>query len=173
VNGKNYGDLNNEEDAAKIRRAYYAGHQIASHTYSHADLDTLGPDGIRSEMEQLDAQLQRIIGRRPVYMRPPYGNVNAQTEAVLTGLGYQIVKWNLDTNDWRHPYDVEASLQEYIQALDDAEGDPSAAFISLQHDTIRLTAIELVERAVRLVRARGYQLMRIDECLGRPGSAYR
>jgi peptidoglycan/xylan/chitin deacetylase (PgdA/CDA1 family) len=35
--------------------------QIASHTWSHADLDTLDADGIKSEMTQLEAALKTPI----------------------------------------------------------------------------------------------------------------
>ncbi|RKP24925.1 hypothetical protein SYNPS1DRAFT_16424 [Syncephalis pseudoplumigaleata] len=173
VNGNNVANLNEAADQQKVRRAFEAGHQIASHTYSHADLDQLDEAGIRNEMDQLDRQLVRTIGRRPVYMRPPFGNANARTQRVLDRLGYRIVNWNIDTLDWQHPQDARASLQAYRDALDRATTDQQAAFISLQHDIQPATATSLIEDAVRLVRQRGFRLMRVDECMGDADGAYR
>ncbi|RKP06210.1 hypothetical protein THASP1DRAFT_35192 [Thamnocephalis sphaerospora] len=173
VNGNNVGNLDNAADANKIRRAYQSGHQIASHTFSHADLDQLDAAGIRSEMDKLDQQLLRIIGRRPVYMRPPFGNANSATQRTLQKLGYRIVNWNLDTLDWKHPRNAKESLKAYRRALNQAANSGSATFISLQHDIQPATANQLIGRAVRLVRRYGYRLMRVDECLGDQSGAYR
>ena len=49
----------------------------------------------------------------------------------------------------------------------------SGTFISLQHDHIQSTATTLLERAITLVRSRGYRLLRVDECLDDVGGAYR
>lgn len=171
VNGDNVANLSHPADAQKILRAFRAGHQIASHTYSHADLDQLDDAGIQEEMSRLDQQISRIIGRRPVYMRPPYGNANASTQRTLNMLGYKIVNWNLDTHDWEHPHDAQASLQVYRDALEN--GRSSNSYISLQHDIQPATAMRMVEDAVQLVQQHGYTLMRIDECMQDAGNAYR
>ncbi|KAI8050331.1 hypothetical protein BDF22DRAFT_622468 [Syncephalis plumigaleata] len=173
VNGNNVANLHEPADRKKLWRAYQSGHQIASHTYSHADLDQLNDAGIRDEMEKLDHILKSIIGRRPVYMRPPYGNANANTQRTLNMLGYRIVNWNIDTLDWQHPQDAQASLKAYREALDRVPTDRKASFISLQHDIQPSTATNLIEDAVRLVRQRGFRLMRVDECMGDANGAYR
>ncbi|KAI9593840.1 hypothetical protein BDF19DRAFT_447055 [Syncephalis fuscata] len=174
INGNNVANLNEPTDAQKVLRAFRAGHQIASHTYSHADLDQLNDAGIRDEMGRLDRILVRIIGRRPVYMRPPFGNANTNTQRTLNTLGYRIINWNIDTLDWQHPNDAQASLKAYREALDRVPtASQRVSFISLQHDIQPSTATNLIEDAVRLVRQRGFRLMRVDECMGDAGGAYR
>ncbi|KAG0067506.1 hypothetical protein BGZ89_005987 [Linnemannia elongata] len=64
INGQNYNDINDPVIAATVKRAYLAGHQIASHTWSHADL-SLGTTDIASEMNRLDVALKALIGKRP------------------------------------------------------------------------------------------------------------
>ncbi|KAI9592487.1 hypothetical protein BDF19DRAFT_451319 [Syncephalis fuscata] len=171
VNGRNIGDLSQPQDAQKVRRAYDEGHQIASHTFSHADLTTLSEEGIKQEMNSLQDLIKGIIGRGVTYMRPPYGNTSPTVLSVLGRLGYYVVNWNLDTNDWRHPTDSEASLQEYRSAIDN--GEPGASFIALQHDIQPGTNGQYVERVIAYARSQGKKLVRIDECFGAPGTAYR
>ncbi|RKP08989.1 hypothetical protein THASP1DRAFT_14840 [Thamnocephalis sphaerospora] len=171
VNGDNAGSLDDPALAARVQRAYKTGHQIASHTYSHADLTKIGPSQVRSEMTQLEGQLKRIIGVRPTYMRPPYGSTNGQVLGIMRELGYRVVNWDIDTNDWRHPNDAEASLNTVRGALRGrSRGEPG---IILSHSTMPSTAHNFVTNAVQAIRAKGYRLVRIDECLGDPNGAYR
>lgn len=38
--------------------------QIASHTWSHADLDSLDAAGVKSQMTQLEVALEKAIGEK-------------------------------------------------------------------------------------------------------------
>lgn len=42
-------------------------------------------------------------GHRYRYYRPPYGAVDANTDAYADALGYKVVGWDLDPKDWRRP----------------------------------------------------------------------
>ncbi|KAG0273925.1 hypothetical protein BGZ95_010266 [Linnemannia exigua] len=157
VNGHNVGDIYQYDWV--VKRAYREGHQIASHTWAHADLATLSYDQINTQMVQLDNALKSIIGVRPVYMRPPYGNLNSAATEYLNDHGYKIVKWRVDTNDWAHPNDVDQSFDAYKHA-----GGPG--FIALQHDTYESTVNDLVPRAIDYAKSRGWDIVTVGECLG-------
>ncbi|RKP08984.1 carbohydrate esterase family 4 protein [Thamnocephalis sphaerospora] len=171
VNGNNAGSLDDPELADRVLRTYNAGHQIASHTYSHADLTTIGPDQIRSEMTQLDDQLKRIIGVRPTYMRPPYGSFDDQMLGIMSELGYRVISWDIDTNDWQHPDDPSASLSVIQSEVKNASENGNN--IALAHETIQTTVSTFTEAAVADIRSKGYRLTTISECLGDPSGAYR
>jgi peptidoglycan/xylan/chitin deacetylase (PgdA/CDA1 family) len=96
-------DINDPTATAIIRRAFRDGHQIAHHTWSHADLTQLNVTGINQEMTLLSDALQRVIGRRPRHFRLPYGATSGVVETTLANLGYKIIGWSADTNDWRTP----------------------------------------------------------------------
>lgn len=49
VNGQNYNNILDPKFSAMVKRAYDAGHQIASHTWSHADI-SLAATNINEEM---------------------------------------------------------------------------------------------------------------------------
>ncbi|KAF9125946.1 hypothetical protein BGW39_007026 [Mortierella sp. 14UC] len=157
VHGHNIGDI--YQYGWVVKRAYREGHQIASHTWAHADLATLSYDQINTQMTQLDNALKSILGVRPVYMRPPYGNLNSAATDYLNDHGYKIVKWRVDTNDWAHPHDTDASLSAYKRA-------GGSGFIALEHDTYESTVSDLVPRAIECAKIRGWELVTVGECLG-------
>ncbi|KAF9360750.1 hypothetical protein BGX26_007876 [Mortierella sp. AD094] len=163
LNGESGGDIHGFSNA--VKRAYEEGHQIGLHTWSHADLTTLSEDQIHEEMSRIDDAVKDIIGVRPVYMRPPYGYVNDRSERYLHKNGYKIVNWSLDTNDWRHPGNVQASMKAYRSALTRSDAH-SKGYIALQHDTIESTAESMAPAAVKYAKENGFKVVTVGECLG-------
>ncbi len=92
-----------------IRAAAAAGHYIANHTLDHADLTTLGYDGFFREVERTREILLAAAGdlftldRDVHYLRPPYGATDAFTRQYAADLGYAVVLWTVDPQDWRRP----------------------------------------------------------------------
>ncbi|KAI8052024.1 hypothetical protein BDF22DRAFT_744239 [Syncephalis plumigaleata] len=119
VNGDNVGNLNTAEDQETLKYTYDSGHLIGSHTYSHADLSTLGEQAITTEMKDVDRLIKKVI--------------------VMKQLGYYVVTWNVDTNDWRHPHDPWASIQDFK-----------------------------IDSTITRIN-NGKRMVRLDECLGVPG----
>ncbi|KAF9975496.1 Carbohydrate esterase 4 protein [Actinomortierella ambigua] len=163
VNGNNNGRI--EDHAAAVRSAYQSGHQIASHTYSHQDLNTLSDDEIGLEMSQLDTQIKNIIGWRPLFVRPPYGNANQHVVDYLTERGYYVTNWDIDSNDWQHLDNIPASMAEYTAVLNTPSAK-SKGYIALHHDTYASTVEELTPRVVEYLQGAGYALVTVGHCLG-------
>ncbi|GJJ69723.1 peptidoglycan-N-acetylglucosamine deacetylase [Entomortierella parvispora] len=171
VNGLNYNLITDPPIAAVVKRAHDEGHQIGSHTWAHADISAPGVD-VASQMKMLDDALLKIIGVRPIYMRPPYGNTSPESLEYLGSQGYKVINWNVDTNDWRHPEDLQSNIEAYFAALQ----DPAAVgkgFISLQHDAQQPTAEILSKLAIEYALSKGFQVMPVGTCLGDPTGWYR
>ncbi|KAG0335375.1 hypothetical protein BG004_008476 [Podila humilis] len=169
VNGNNYGSIYQYADV--VKQAVADGHQIASHTWSHADLTKLSDAGIASEMTQVDKALLKIIKKRPTFMRPPYGAYNSDVLRVLGDMGYRVIYWNIDTEDFSHPNDVEKSMAQYRSALGKSSSLKNS-FISLQHDPNEMTAKQLGPKAVKYALQRGFKVVTVGECLGVPSSQW-
>ncbi|KAK5828142.1 carbohydrate esterase family 4 protein [Linnemannia elongata] len=171
VNGLNYNLITEPAIAAVVKRAYLEGHQIGSHTWAHADISAPGVD-VASQMKMLDDALLNIIGVRPVYMRPPYGNTSPESLIYLNNEGYKVINWVVDSNDWRHPEDFKQNFEAYRVALQ----DPAAVgkgFISLQHDAQQQTAEVFGKLAIEYVMSKGFNVMPIGSCLGDTTGWYR
>ncbi|KAG0258108.1 hypothetical protein BG011_003539 [Mortierella polycephala] len=170
VNGNNNGKISSYK--AVVRRAYKEGHQIASHTWSHQDLATLSNKKVTDEMTKLDTAVKSIIGVRPVYMRPPYGSTTPNTQNLLNKLGYTIVLWSQDTNDWRHVTDVGKSMKVYRDVLGKKGEIKKPGHIFLQHDIHKVTATILATQAIDFALSKGYKVVTVGECLGKPKSSW-
>jgi len=169
INGANSVDATLPQYQAVIKRAHDEGHQVASHTMHHADL-TAQPsdDGVRAEMTANDAVIVSAIGRRPRYMRPPYGNANAHTMQLLQGMGYRVVNWSADTKDYVTD-DAAKSATVYQQMLARGVGE----LIVLEHDIMRSTTTQLLDRVVRGIQAKGWRMVTVAECVGDANGAYQ
>ncbi|ORY00079.1 glycoside hydrolase/deacetylase, partial [Basidiobolus meristosporus CBS 931.73] len=150
-----------------LKMALDDGHQIASHTDRHLSLNTLTAEEIRVEMRMAEISIQQASGVAPIYMRPPYGDCNLSCQEVMKSIGYHIVAWNMDSNDWQYvatPQNYDSLVANMIQKLDSSNSNVDS-FISLQHD-IHEFSIERTSRIIDLIREKGYQFTTVAECLG-------
>lgn len=52
----------NEEGQIALKKAYQSGHQIASHTLSHKDLDTISGEEFDTEITDLERIVNDLVG---------------------------------------------------------------------------------------------------------------
>ena len=99
-----------------IRRAASEGHQIGNHTYSHPHLTELTARQIRQEIS-ITEQLIGNVDNGIKVLRPPYGAHNPLVDRVASELGYSLVLWNVDSNDWDPKYHdrwVECAMKKIV-----------------------------------------------------------
>ncbi|KAF9021192.1 putative chitin deacetylase [Hymenopellis radicata] len=145
----------------RVKYAYNNGHQIASHTWSHANLATLSRDQLHDEMWRVEQAFQRIVGVTPAYMRPPYGSFNDQVLAVASERGQDVVIWDLDSRD-----SMGASAEESKQTYTDKINEHPSSILALNHEVYSSTAYDVIPNAIDQLQAAGYKLVTLAECLG-------
>lgn len=167
-NGQNYDSILNY--GPLLNSMIAGGHQVASHTWSHADLATLTPEGITSEMGQLEAAHVQLIGKAPTYMRPPYLSLNDQAVTTLKSLGYKIVEVDIDTQDW-----AEGPIGAIDLSIQWFEGNfTNGGSLSLNHDVYQPTADDFVPAIITYLNGKGLKSVTAGECLGDdPANWYR
>jgi len=62
-----------------IKRISEAGHEIASHGYSHTILEELGPDKFEKEIIKTNQIIEKIINKKPIGFRAPNFSLNQKT----------------------------------------------------------------------------------------------
>ncbi|KAI9144068.1 hypothetical protein BKA69DRAFT_1058048 [Paraphysoderma sedebokerense] len=159
--------LQNPAQAAALRRAYSEGHDIASHTYTHTSLPSLSESQIRQELLQTEAVIYSIIGERPRFFRPPYGNFDAKVLSVSRSLGYTPVLWNLDSQDFEHPGDFSAVMSAYTTAFSQHSAH---SYIALNHD-IQAVSVQNAPKLYQYVTSQGFRPVPLSQCVGM--SVYR
>ncbi|WP_308415410.1 polysaccharide deacetylase family protein [Sporanaerobium hydrogeniformans] len=78
------------------------GHEIANHTYSHQNLDTLTKDEIKEEVKKAHEVISWAINKEAKrYLRPPRGILNEEIAQAIYEAGYPtIVQYGPSARDW-------------------------------------------------------------------------
>ncbi|KAF2673632.1 putative esterase [Microthyrium microscopicum] len=148
-NGQNWDTIYNYNSTLLSMIA--GGHQVASHTWSHADLATLDAAGITDQMGELEAAHLAILGKAPTYMRPPYLSTNDLAISTLQSLGYKIIEVDIDTQDW-----AEGPIGQIDLSIAWYEGNYTAGgTISLNHDPYQPTAETFVPAIISYLASQG------------------
>ncbi|KAI5887222.1 carbohydrate esterase family 4 protein [Schizophyllum commune H4-8] len=160
-NGNNWGCIYDEANAARVKYAHDAGHQIASHTWSHPHLNDLSWDQLHDEMYRVEDAFQKIAGVKPAFVRPPYGEYNDQVREVAGMRGQSIVTWDFDGGDG-----VGVSADDNKAHYDQIASEHPDTILALQHEVYSSTAYDVVPHAIDVLQAAGYELVTVAECLG-------
>lgn len=137
-----------------IQRMSSEGHQIASHTWTHPDLSTLDEATRRYEMVRNEQAFLSILGKYPTYMRPPFISCNDACLATLDALGYHVIIWDLDTNDYNN--DASTLIQDSKNRVDTALAQRWDSYNSIAHDIHYQTVYNLTAYQIDAGKDAGY-----------------
>ncbi|RKP14213.1 hypothetical protein BJ684DRAFT_8940 [Piptocephalis cylindrospora] len=152
-----------------LRRAYKAKHQIAIHTWSHTALTSQSNEQIIAEMSWTQKIIKSAIGVTPLYMRPPYGDIDDRVRGVLAAMGLKVILWDRDTNDWRlnfgnptnyNPAWISGNETKWIDATVRGEDNP----ITLEHD-LTVEGIREAMTVIPRITDAGISVLPVGECL--------
>ncbi|PKY56797.1 glycoside hydrolase/deacetylase [Rhizophagus irregularis] len=154
------------ENPEILQRAAKAGHQIGIHTWSHPYLTSQSNEQIIAEFKWTEAAIKQAVGLTPKYVRPPYGDVDDRVRGIATQLGYKVVIWDKDTNDWMSADDksfqltwIEGNFTEWVKE------PATTGHISLEHDLYKQTAGR-APIVLPIVTKAGFSIKPISVCLG-------
>ncbi|KAJ7916951.1 carbohydrate esterase family 4 protein [Mycena leptocephala] len=164
MNGNNWDCIYNPDRISDVQYVYAAGHMIGSHTWSHVDLTTISTVQIQDGMFRMEEAFSRILGIKPAFMRPPFGNADsnlANIQAIAAARGQSIALWDWDTGD------ADGNTTAQSEALyDDVANAKVKNALILNHETEENTATVLVGYALNLFKSKGYNLVTMAQCLG-------
>lgn len=158
------------EQAAKfpelVRREHEAGHQVADHSYTHADLGRAPTKKIMSELTRTQEAIRRASGVTPTMLRPPYGSLSKRLTGIATRMGMAQVLWTVDPLDWEHR-DTKYVERRVLNAV-------KPGYIVLMHD-IHPTTVEAIPAIIERLAAQGYSFVTVPDLFGgtlTPGKEY-
>ena len=108
------------------REVAHAGHLIANHTWSHANLPALHPAAMREEVTRAAVEIHAATGQRPSLFRAPYGAWSPALLEYCAGQGLTPLDWSVDPQDWARP-GVSAIVQNILH-------NTHTGSIILEHD---------------------------------------
>lgn len=140
-----------------LRRMVAAGHEIGNHSWSHPRLSTLSDAALLAEIDQTGSAVADAVGRVPVLIRPPYGDITPTQYRLLREARHlRTVMWSVDPEDWRRP-----SPEQYSRRI---SGQVHNGAIVLSHDIIAST-IEAMPVTLDSLIERGFAFVTLSELL--------
>lgn len=171
-NNINKGEIDTTQEFVDvIKRADAAGHQIASHTWTHLDLSAISQSDRKNQMWKNEMALRNILGKIPTYMRPPYSSCVGQCETDMEDLGYHVTYFDVDTDDYEHddPTLIQDSKNWFKGNI--TKGGATAKnsqWLEIGHDIHEQTAYNLTDYMLNTLTGLGYKAVTVGECLGDP-----
>lgn len=156
-----------------VKEVYERGHELASHTYSHAQLTKLDPVTLDAEISRTQEACFKASGTEPTLIRPPYGAKNDNVKNAFHSYGLNMILWDGDTEDWRYSKKPDGAQTVCNNIIADAKAKSGDGNIILIHD-IHENSIAGLEMALDQLSKEGYQFVTVSDLIKYKGhSEYR
>ncbi|WP_238159986.1 bifunctional polysaccharide deacetylase/glycosyltransferase family 2 protein [Kribbella pratensis] len=151
------------------RRIVAEGHQIAVHSFTHANLSTTAGWRRSLELRQSQLILAGATGVSTTLLRPPYSSEpRALTDRDWAALqqirqaGYLAVLTSQDSEDWRRP--------GTDQVIANSMPRSTAGQVLLMHDAggDRSETVEALSKLLPRLKARGFRFATVSDAVGLP-----
>ncbi len=142
-----------QEQTDLLRRMQEEGHQVGNHTWSHVNLKEIPQESALREVEQCQTLLEKTLGQKNYWLRPPYGQTTA---AAREKIPYPMVQWSVDPRDWE-----SRNTEQVIHAV---ETEVQANSIILLHD-IYPTSVDAALQIVEDLEQQGYWFVTVEELM--------
>jgi peptidoglycan-N-acetylglucosamine deacetylase len=140
-----------------LQRIAAEGHIIGNHSYSHHFwFDLFGTRKMSDDLEQMSSAAEKVVGKRPVLFRPPYGVTTPNMRRVMNRGGYTAIGWNIRS--------LDTMIKDKDQLLHKITGRLQPGAIVLLHDTSAST-LAMLPQLIQAVRSEGYEFVRVDKLL--------
>ena len=140
-----------------LKRMVSEGHQLASHTQNHENLNTLSAAKIADEISRTQDYITDAGGDNPAYIRPPYGNANKTVRAQAPS---PLINWSVDPEDWKY-HNADTVCKNILAGSYDGA-------IILVHD-IYQTSVNGALAAIDKLLEQGYEFVTVRDLLLRRG----
>jgi peptidoglycan-N-acetylglucosamine deacetylase len=138
-----------------VRRIAREGHDLANHSYLHADITLMPSREIAIQVRRTQELLRRLGGRVLSCYRPPRGKLRAWKLVRLWAMGMRVVLWQVDPRDYAP--DARAVMPEWFRRRPLQPGD-----VVLFHDRLPHAA-EVLPELIEATRRRGLSFVPLSE----------
>lgn len=136
-----------------VRQMAEDGHLIGTHCYSHVDLTKEAQEKACDEILRTNALIESLTGKRPEYIRPPYGSWSGE---LADSVEMTPVFWDIDTLDWKSQ-NAGAVLKHICKNVGKHQ-------VILLHDVFG-TSVDAALAAIDTLTQQGYTFVTVDELL--------
>lgn len=148
------------------RRIKKEGHLIGNHSYSHSHLTRLSKKKVLWQIERAERAYKEVLGVRPQFFRPPYGEYNKTQEELIKAKGYALIGWGPCAQDWKNP-NAAVIARRIISQTRNSSIILLHDGANIRHNESRLNTVHALPIIIEGLKKRGFGLVRLDRiCQG-------
>lgn len=138
-----------------ITNTFLQGNEIATHGHSHKIMTKLSKDMLITDISNSLKEIEPAITEKISLIRPPYGITNDKVKNIANDFNLTIVKWSLDSLDWKLR-NTEKITNRVLKQVKDGD-------IILMHDIYK-SSIEATENIIKSLKNE-YEFITVSEML--------
>ena len=146
-----------------VRRAHSEGHEIANHTWTHADLSLHEYDHCKRELTRTDQLVADITGTPTAIIRPPFGRINGNLLQYAAQTGQNVLLWDMRLLE--DSYDAAGNTAYVLEHL-------RPGTVVLAHDAglaKRAIGMAAIPAILAGARKQGYEFVTVSEMFALSG----
>ena len=145
---------NIEKHPELVKEIINDGHVIGNHSYSHSDFfDFYSASKVTDELHKTNMLLEKIIGKKATYFRPPFGVTNPAISKAIRNTKLHVFGWNVRS------YDTVLKDENKIAIRIQKRITPGA--VILLHDT-HDRIIPILEQLLLFLQKNNYQTVSLE-----------
>ncbi len=146
-----------------IVRINSKGHEIGTHSDTHADMAKLDKDAIKRELQVSSEKIEKITGKKPTLFRAPSGSYNNTVISTAEDMGYTCIQWDVDTVDWKGK-----TADEMLKRVMKKAKNGSIILLHLGAEHTK----EALPKIIKALQNEGYEIVPISELVYPKDSSY-
>lgn len=147
-----------ERHPAIVEKISERNHEIGMLGYRYKSYLKQEKDQVRKDLLYAK-EIFRKLGYEDIHLvRPPSGQFNKEILELTEGLGFQVIHWNVNPNDWENP-GTQTIIDKVIKETDNGD-------IILLHasDSVKQTA-DALSTILPALKNKGYRFVSITELI--------
>ena len=142
-----------------VRQEAKVGMEIGNHGFNHLTLRGMDPAAIQAEVKPVEQEITAITGNRPTLYRLPRGRSDPRALRTLADMGYTVVAWNVDTQDYlrRTPQAIAAQVEKQVR--------PGSIVIFHDGGGTRRSTVAALRLLLPALKQQGYQMLTVSQLL--------
>ncbi len=147
------------ESTEIMRRTVKMGCGIENHSRTHSDMTKMSAEEISAEISFTSDAIEKAVGRRPEFFRPPY---IAYDQQMFDTVGLTFI-CGIGADDWND----EISSDERYRRITEQVSDGSVILLHDMEGNFR--TVEAIDRIIPAMKADGYEFVTVSELFARKG----
>jgi peptidoglycan/xylan/chitin deacetylase (PgdA/CDA1 family) len=140
-----------------LKKIIDEGHTVGNHSYGHSPFfDFYRKKQVIAEIEQTDALIESVLGKKPILFRPPYGVTNPSIRRALAVTQHKTIGWNIRS------LDGGSKNEKFI--FDRIIKRIKPGGIVLLHDT-SIQTVNVLEQLLSFLQKNNYSVVPLEELL--------